>query len=216
MDVRTIQHVFDHYYKLFPKTSSIAIANLTHFIYYRPSAAIDLKIKQGDAIHKETVTYQAITQKRNVKKHKGNSIFGVAYFAVSEPIVVQGRVVGAITAIFPKTPVAFSVPYVTIRLKDRFIPVHFDQVIFLEAQNRKTYITSTQNKGVHRYNLTELEMILPADLFLRCHRSYIVNVHQINEIHPDSHSTFILIMSDDSRVPVSQGYARQLRSVLSF
>lgn len=216
VDQSTVHYLFKNYYKLFPNSSSIAIANLERFIYYHPSLDIDLKIKPGDLLHTETVTYKAITHKKRVKEHKGNTLFGVSYYAVSQPIIKEEKIIGAMTAIFPQKPQELVTPYVTIRSLDRWMPIHLEEIIFMEAQNRKTYVTSAQCKGTHRYNLTELELILPKTIFIRCHRSYIINLHQIKEIHPDSHSTFILIMSDNSRVPVSQSYAKQLRNTLGF
>ncbi|MBO1002873.1 LytTR family DNA-binding domain-containing protein [Pseudogracilibacillus auburnensis] len=216
MDSSIVQHLFNNFYQLFPNTSSIAIADLDKFIYYKPSLDIDLKIKPGDTIHSETVTYKAITTKKRVKEYKGDTIFGVSYYAISQPIMMQKKIVGAMTAIFPREPRGLSIPYLTVRTSDRWVPIHFENIIFMEAQNRKTNVTSENRNGTHRYNLTELEIILPNNIFIRCHRSYIINLHQIREVHPDSHSTFILIMSDQSRVPVSQSYSKQLRNILGF
>jgi len=216
LDKSLVHQLFYSFYQLFPNSSSIAIADLTKFIYYQPSLDIDLKIKIGDPIHSETVTYKAVKEGRRAKEYKGNTLFGVGYYAISHPIRQQKRVVGAMTAIFPQEPEALSIPYLTVRMEDRWIPIHFNQIIFMEAQNRKTYVTSSSSKGIHRYNLTELEIILPKNTFIRCHRSYIININQIKEIHPDLHSTFILIMADESRVPVSQSYAKQIRQMLGF
>lgn len=109
-----------------------------------------------------------------------------------------------------------SISWLTVKAIDRWIPIHYKNVIFMEAQHRKTYIVSGEHRGTHRNNLTELEKSLPRDMFFRCHRSYIINVHQVKEIHPDSHSTFILIMADQSRVPVSQNYTSEIRSRFGF
>lgn len=211
-----IQLIFKNFYDLYPNSSSIAIADLEKFIFYQPSLDIDLKIKPGDRIHTETVTYQAIMHKQRIKKVKENTIFGVAYYAVSQPILNDRKIVGAITAIFPREPQALSIPYLTVKNSDRWLPIHFEDVVFIEAQNRKANVTATTHTGTHRYNLTELELILPNNIFIRCHRSYIINLHQIKEVHPDSHSTFTLIMSNDSRVPVSQSYSKQLKEILGF
>ncbi|MEI3607305.1 LytTR family DNA-binding domain-containing protein [Pseudogracilibacillus sp. SE30717A] len=216
MDKSTVHQIFRSFYQLFPNSSSIAIADLNQFIYYQPSLDIDLKIKPGDPVHPKTVTYKAIHEKRRVKEYKGNTNYGVGYYAIAHPIIHDKKIVGAMTAIFPQEPEVLTIPYLTLKTSDRWIPINFNEIIFMEAQNRKTYVTSKLQKGTHRYNLTELEIILPKNMFIRCHRSYIINLNQIKEIHPDSHSTFILIMSNDSRVPVSQSYAKQMRKILGF
>ena len=71
-------------------------------------------------------------------------------------------------------------------------------------------------EGFHRLNLSDLELFLSNESFIRCHRSYIVNIDFIDEIQPDSHSTFLLIMRDGTRIPVSQRYASYFRRSLGF
>lgn|SRR5690625_3780702 len=217
MDLSAAPLLFRSYHQLLPSMNSVAIADRESFIYYKPSLDIDLKIKEGDSLRNETVTYQAINEGRRVKEFRGENVFGVPYYAVAQPLRWKKEIIGAITVVYPKEPQLLSIPYLTIRTSDRWIPIHFDNVIYLEAQNRKTYVTSSNNPvGTHRYNLTELEMTLPEEKFIRCHRSFIVNVHHIKEIQPDLHSTFILVMSDDSRVPVSQSFTKEVRSILGF
>lgn len=216
MEKNTVELLFNNYYHLFPNSSSIAIANVSEFIYYQPSLDIDLKIKQGDPVTPETVTYKAIKERRRVMEYKDESFFGVPYYAISQPIIRQKKLLGAMTAIFPQKPQMLSAPYLTVKQDDRWVPIYLDEVIYLEAQNRKTNVTAVHTEGTHRFNLTELEQNLPKNTFIRCHRSYIINIHHIKEIHPDVHSTFILVMTDDSRVPVSQSYAKHVREILGF
>lgn len=217
MDLSIAPLLFRSFHQLLPSINSVAIADTENFIYYKPSIDIDLKIKQGESLRNETVTYQAIKEGKRTKEFRSENVYGVGYYAVAQPIRWEKEIIGAITVVYPKEPQLLSIPYLTIRTTDRWIPVHFDNVIYLEAQNRKTYVTpANSSQGTHRYNLTELEMTLPEETFIRCHRSFIVNIHHIKEIQPDLHSTFILVMSDDSRVPVSQSFTKEVRSILGF
>ncbi|MEI2435280.1 LytTR family DNA-binding domain-containing protein, partial [Priestia megaterium] len=43
-----------------------------------------------------------------------------------------------------------------------------------------------------------------------------VNVTQIQEIYPDTHSTFLLVMNNGEKIPVSQSYASYFRKLLGF
>ncbi|MBO1915005.1 LytTR family transcriptional regulator DNA-binding domain-containing protein, partial [Microvirga sp. 3-52] len=38
----------------------------------------------------------------------------------------------------------------------------------------------------------------------------------IKEIFPDTHSTFVLAMDDETKIPVSQSYASYFRKLLGF
>lgn len=76
---------------------------------------------------------------------------------------------------------------------DGWIPVPFSKVMYLEAKDKKTYVNAEELTGTHKYSLQEFEYLLPKDSFIRCHRSFIVNVNHIKAIYPDTHSTFYFL-----------------------
>jgi len=202
--------------ELFPDETSIAISNLHTFIYYHHSTEVDLKIQPGDIVHENTVTFKALQQKQRIAEIRNNHLFKVPYYAISMPIINDGIVLGAITSILPREPLLFSTRFLTVKTTNSWVPVSFENITFLEARNRKTYVHSTVGNSTHRMNLSELEASLPNDTFVRCHRSYIVNLNHIQEIHPDSHSTFLLIMKGKARIPISQSFASHFRKLLNF
>lgn len=202
--------------EIVPSDTSIAIANDKQFIHYQPSELVDLNIQPGDIIDQETVTFKALTHQRKISEFKDEKLFGTPYYGISIPLLTDEKPKGCITAIFPHRKNYFPTEMLTIRTSDRWIPVKFSEVISLEAVQRRTKVSTLTTVGNHKYNLSQLEFMLPSDIFVRCHRSYIVNINHIVEIHPDSHSTFMLIMKNDIRVPVSQTYAKHFRRLLHF
>jgi two-component system response regulator LytT len=64
--------------------------------------------------------------------------------------------------------------------------------------------------------LVVLEKKLPITKFLRVHRSFIVNIDHIVEIEPWFNSTYNLIMKNDSKVPVSRTYVKEMKQMLGF
>lgn len=208
---------------VFPQETSIAIADKSKFIYYQPSRAIDLKIKPGDDIHEGTLTRKALSRKQKIEQLLDHSVFGVPYYAMSTPILSQGDAEGCITAIFPPTatPGLPKLPrhhFLIGKGEDRWVPIPLSDIHFIESDKGKTYLYTERGIYVNKYSLIELENILPPDLFVRCHRAYMINVYSIDEIHPDFHSTFMLIMNDSARtrVPVSQKYASAFRRLMGF
>lgn len=208
---------------VFPQEASIAIADKSRFIYYQPSRAIDLKIKPGDEISEGTLTRQALSRKQKIEQYLDNSVFGVSYYAMSTPILNEGDAEGCITAIFPPTatPGLPKLPrhhFLVGKGEDRWVPIPLAEIHFIESEKGKTYLYTERGVYVNKYSLLELERMLPGDLFIRSHRAYMVNVYSIDEIHPDFHSTFMLIMNDAARtrVPVSQKYASSFRRLLGF
>lgn len=203
-------------HEFFPEQASIVISNTKEYVYYQPSKKIDLKIMPGDLIKEGTVTHKALLQGQKVSEFMSSEIFGVSYYAMSIPLIEEGETTGAVTAILPQQPSPFLSQFLTIKTNENWYPVKHNQVLFLETQLRKTYVKALTHEGYHRLNLSELELFLSSESFIRCHRSYIVNIAFIKEIQPDSHSTFLLEMQDGTRIPVSQRYASYFRRSLGF
>lgn len=212
ISVQTMMHILN---ELDLPDTSIALANDERFIYYRPSKEVDLHIRPGDQVSDRTVTHAALTKKERITAHKDSAEFGVPYYGMSMPIMDDDTIHGCVTLIRPSHQQFTEMASLAIRTVDRWKMIPFEDVVYIEAQSRKTIVHGRGTEGVHKLNITQLSTQLPAS-FMRCHRSYVVNVKQIAEIHPDSHSTFTLIMKNGVRVPVSQSYAKYFRAQLYF
>lgn len=201
--------------ELFSDEVSIGVTNLQHYIYFRPSKRIDLKIKPGDAIKRGTLAHQALSTEQKISEFIDRNIFGVPYHGMAVPIHDDnGHLEGSVLAVYPALTEGKSV--ITIKTEDGWRPIPFAKVVYLEVSNRKTYIVGQNSMGTHKNTLQEFEFSLPKDAFIRCHRSFIVNVNHITDILPDTHSTFILEMENGNRVPVSQSYSSYFRKLLGF
>ncbi|WP_110926168.1 LytTR family DNA-binding domain-containing protein [Bacillus massiliglaciei] len=216
MDRFTVKSLLNIIGDINSKETSLAVADDRQFIYYQPSKQIDLQIQPGDILSEDTVTFKAMNDGRKIAEYIQGNRFGVPYYGMSIPIIKEGMPKGAVTAILPYKPLLQSTSVLTIKTSDRWIPVPYEEIMYLEAQNRKTKIQTNGISGFHKLNLSELELVLPEDIFIRVHRSYIVNINHIAEILPDFHSTFLLVMKDQSKIQVSQTYASQFRRVLGF
>ncbi|WP_062233474.1 LytTR family DNA-binding domain-containing protein [Fictibacillus sp. FJAT-27399] len=199
---------------LFSHEASIAVTDTDHYIYYQPSKRINLKIKPGDGIKEGTITHKALVSKQKVSQFINRDIFGTPYYGMAVPLMDEGELKGCVTAIFPALTSGKTV--VTIKSEDGWIPIPFADILYLEAKERKTYVVGEKHTGSHKDTLNEFDFLLPKDDFVRCHRSFIVNVHHIREIYPETHSTFLLSMKNGDQVPVSQSYASYFRNLLGF
>jgi len=210
----TLSSLLDVIGELFSDEISIAVSNTKEYIYYRPSKRIDLKIKPGDPLKKGTIAYKAVATEQKVSEFINREMFGVPYHGMAVPFLHNGEVEGCVTAISPALTEGKSV--VTVKTLDGWNPIPFSNVVFLEAKEKKTHVYTDVYCGSHKYSLQEFEYLLPKDSFIRCHRSFIVNVNHIKEIFPDSHSTFLLAMDNGEQVPVSQSYSSYFRKLLGF
>lgn len=216
MDQLTVSGLMDVMKEFFPPNTSVAVSNHEKFIYYQPSRLIDLHIRVGDPIKPGSVTQQAIEEKHQVSTYIDSDVYGIPYYAMSVPIFDNHVLTGAITTIHPAKPSPISRSLLTIKSEDRWYPIPYSEVMYLESEGRKTRVQAQTGTGYHKLNLTEIEFMLPDDAFIRVHRSYIVNVHFIQEIQPDSHSTFLLIMKDRMKIPVTQTYTSAFRKSLNY
>ncbi|CAM3191422.1 LytTR family DNA-binding domain-containing protein [Filibacter tadaridae] len=214
MEILSIAALLDTIGKLFSDEISIAVSNRKEYIYYRPSKRVDLKIKPGDPVKEGTMAYKAITQQQKVSEFINKDVLGTPYHGMVVPFHVEGKLEGSVTAIYPAYTEGKSV--VTVKTQDGWIPVPFKEVNYIEVKNRKTHVFTDRFSGTHKNSLQEFEYLLPHEAFVRCHRSFIVNVHRIREIYPDTHSTFVLAMDDEVRIPVSQSYSSYFRKLLDF
>ncbi|NRG44716.1 LytTR family DNA-binding domain-containing protein [Bacillus sp. CRN 9] len=214
MESITVVSLLDVIGELFSDEVSIAVSNTKEYIYYRPSKRVDLKISPGDPVKKGTIAYKALQSEQKESEFINRDIFGVPYHGMAVPFLNNGVIEGCVTAIFPTLTEGKSV--VTLKTNDGWVPVPFSEVYYFEAKDRKTHVHSQNALGTHKNSLQEFEYILPKENFIRCHRSFIVNVNQIKEIYPDSHSTFLLAMRNGEKIPVSQSYSSYFRKLLGF
>jgi len=214
MERLTLDSLLDVIGELFSDEISIAVSNTKEYIYYRPSKRIDLKIQIGDPVKEGTIAYKALETKQKASEFIDKEIFGVPYHGMAVPFEQDGQLEGVVMAIYPAFTDGKSV--VTVKSADGWKPIPFSDVKYLEVKDRKTYVYADDFWGTNKNSLQEFEYMLPRDLFIRCHRSFIVNVHHIEEIYPDTHSTFVLAMNNGARIPVSQSYSSYFRKLLGF
>ena len=185
----TLESLLDVMGELLSDEISIAVANKKEYVYYRPSKRIDLKIRPGDPLKVGTIAHKAIAEKQKASEFIDRDIFGTPYHGMAVPFHHEGILEGCVMAIYPA---------------------------YTDGKSVITYVMGNDFSGTHKNTLQEFEYLLPRDAFVRCHRSYIVNVHHIKEIFPDTHSTFILAMDDGAMIPVSQSYSSYFRKLLGF
>ena len=96
----------------------------------------------------------------------------------------------------------------------RIIPSH--DIHFIEAAD--DYVKIHTSDGAHLKNKTMafFEKTLDPSMFVRSHRSYIINLQQITRLDPYEKDGFVAVLKNGAKVPISkQGYTR-LKSLLGI
>jgi two-component system, LytTR family, response regulator LytT len=105
---------------------------------------------------------------------------------------------------------------IAVLVDERIILLPNADIVYLESSEGKCAIETMDQKYTVSEALVVLEKKLPNTKFLRVHRSFIVNIDHIVEIEPWFNSTYNLIMKNDSKVPVSRTYVKELKQMLGF
>lgn len=96
----------------------------------------------------------------------------------------------------------------------KIIPV--EDISYLEAADDYVKIITGSGQYLKNRTMASLEKQLPAASFVRIHRSYIVNIKEITQLHAHDKETYTAVLRSGRQLPVSKtGYPR-LRTVLGM
>ncbi len=98
--------------------------------------------------------------------------------------------------------------------KIKIIPVQ--EVLYLEAADDFVKVFTKDGYYLKNKTMSFFESFLSADMFVRCHRSFIVNVQEITRIDPYEKDGHIAILKSGARVNVSRNGYGKLRGVLGL
>jgi two-component system LytT family response regulator len=85
---------------------------------------------------------------------------------------------------------------------------------YAEAQDDYVSLRSEGRAWLKQQTISSLEAALDPRRFLRLHRSYLVNVDRIARIEANTKDTWVAVLTDGSRLPVSRGGYARFREVV--
>ncbi len=83
-----------------------------------------------------------------------------------------------------------------VKGKESISFVDVNDIILVQRENNSTVIYTKQESFATSANLSDIEVKLDTDQFMRCHKSYIINISQIKKIEPYGRWTYIIIFKD--------------------
>ena len=88
--------------------------------------------------------------------------------------------------------------FLQLKNREHLLRMPYQEICYIESDRRYLYIHKQSGSDRVRMKLSELEKLLP-DYFVRCHQSYIVNLHELTTLTGSS-----LVLSGGVRLPVSR------------
>lgn len=92
-----------------------------------------------------------------------------------------------------------------VPVQKKRVKILFDDILYIESQREYVLIRTTQGEWLTKMGTQEIESVLPAHLFQRVHRSFIVAVRRI-----DSYTAEMIEIGGMS-IPIGKGYRGTIR-----
>jgi DNA-binding LytR/AlgR family response regulator len=99
--------------------------------------------------------------------------------------------------------------FLYFRVDRRMVKVFLDDILFVESLKDYIKIVTTTKAVVTKQPISSLEELLPADSFMRIHRSYIVAVNKIDSFNTDS------VEIRKNELPIGRFYKNEVNKLLN-
>ncbi len=103
-----------------------------------------------------------------------------------------------------------------VKTAGRAFFVKVEQVDWIEAQGNYVSLHVNTEEHLIRDSLAKLESKLDPNQFVRIHRSTMVNINQIKELYPASHSDYFVMLRSGKELLMSRNYRKKLAGRLNL
>jgi len=102
---------------------------------------------------------------------------------------------------------------ILIKANYQLVPVNFDDILFIKALSDYVIIKTTTGKYITLCTMKDMVKSLPDEIFVRSHRSFIVNLDKITSVRGSS----IEIHDRDMHfsVPIGRAYKKDFKASLN-
>jgi two-component system, LytTR family, response regulator len=114
-------------------------------------------------------------------------------------------------------PAAVPARYITrlmIRNTGRVIFMNVDEIDWIEAYDNYIRLHAGNKAHLLRRTMNELESVLNPEQFARIHRSSIVNLDRVLEMHPHFNGDYLVVLKDGTELRLSRGRKERLEELL--
>ena len=99
-----------------------------------------------------------------------------------------------------------SSEYIYVKSNSKLVKVQNSNILFVEALKDYVIIHTEDEKYTIHSTMKDIEKKLPEDIFMRVHRSFILNLNKINSID----SSIVLIENSQKKIPIGGSYKGRL------
>lgn len=103
-----------------------------------------------------------------------------------------------------------------VQKSEKLFNLPVEEIIYLEASGDYTVISTKNDQFVSSSGIGKLEELMNPEIFIRVHRSTIVNVNFMKEIERHFNGGMIVKMQNGKSFPVSRTYAKVIRKKVVY
>lgn len=104
---------------------------------------------------------------------------------------------------------------VVVRTNGKVVFLRADEISWVEAAGNYVNLHAGTEAYVLRESMKNMETRLDPELFVRIHRSAIVNVNRIRELQPWFHGEYVVILHDGTRLMASRVFSDRLDKLIA-
>ncbi|MFD2202561.1 LytR/AlgR family response regulator transcription factor [Shivajiella indica] len=109
-----------------------------------------------------------------------------------------------------------SIDRIVLKVKNEIKIIPISEVKYMEANDDYVNVYTSEGKFLKNKTLSYFEKNLDPTLFVRIHRSYLVNVGEISRLEPYEKEGYLVKLRSGESIPVSKSGMPKLRSVLGI
>ena len=102
---------------------------------------------------------------------------------------------------------------ILVQSKNKLVPIAIEDVIRIEAYGDYSKLITIDKMYLSNYGISNLEKKLNKSLFIRVHRSSIINLNEVRELNKYSKS-YDVTMNNGDVVRVSRGYMENIKKLM--
>jgi two-component system LytT family response regulator len=104
---------------------------------------------------------------------------------------------------------------VVVRTNGKVVFLKAEEISWVEAAGNYVNLHAGGETHVLRESMKNMETRLDPELFVRIHRSAIVNVNRIRELQPWFHGEYVVILQDGTRLMASRVFSDRLDKLIA-
>ncbi len=98
-------------------------------------------------------------------------------------------------------------PYIFINVQKKKVKIAFDDIAYIESQKEYIKVVCGNKTYLSKMSTHEIEALLPAHLFRRIHRSFIVSLEKIESYNAE------MVEVQGLEIPIGRGYKEALKDL---